>query len=75
MLSSVSISMIVLPCLCLRQRSAAKCIARRAIRNQVTPFSSQEILLLSWPKSVPMMGLKASVMEMLPCSTTCFASQ
>lgn len=62
------ISIMDLPCLCLLSTSVRICIMNRAIRNQVTPFSSHEILLFSWPSSVPVIGLMASVSVMAPCS-------
>ena len=62
------ISIMDLPCLCLLSTSVMMCMMNRAIKNQVTPFSSQEKLLLSWPSSVPVMGLMASDNVIPPCS-------
>ena len=42
-----SISMIALPCLLLLSISVKICMMNRAIKNQVTPLSSQEKLLFS----------------------------
>ena len=63
-----SISMMVLPCLLLLSTSVRMCMINRAIKNQVTPLSSQEKLLFSCPNSVPVIGLMASVNVMPPCS-------
>ena len=63
-----SISMMVLPCLLLLSTSVRICIMNRAIRNHVTPLSSHEKLLFSWPNSVPVIGLIASENVMPPCS-------
>ena len=62
------VSMIDLPCLCLLSMSVMICIMNRAIKNHVTPLSSQEKLLFNWPNSVPVIGLMASENVMPPCS-------
>ena len=62
------ISIMDLPCLCLLSTSVRICIMNRAIKNQVTPLSSQEKLLFSWPSNVPVIGLMASVSVIPPCS-------
>ncbi len=62
------ISIMDLPCLCLLSMSVRICMMNRAIKNQVTPLSSHEKLLFSWPSSVPVIGLMASVSVMSPCS-------
>ena len=62
------ISIMDLPCLCLLSMSVRICIMNRAIKNQVTPFSSHEKLLFSWPSNVPVIGLMATENVMPPCS-------
>ena len=62
------ISIMDMPCLCLLSMSVRMCIINRAIKNQVTPLSSHEKLLLSCPSSVPVIGLRASVNVMPPFS-------
>ena len=64
----VRISIIDLLCLCLLVTSVRMCMMNRAIRNHVTPLSSQEKLLFNWPSNVPVIGLMASVNVMLPCT-------
>ena len=61
MVAMERISMIDFSCLYLLSMSVRICIMKRAIKNQVTPLSSQEKLLFSWPRSVPVIGLMASV--------------
>ena len=63
-----SMSISDLPCLYLLSISVRICIMNRAIKNQVTPLSSHEKLLFSWPSSVPVIGLMASVIVIPPCS-------